>query len=314
MTSSTNFSARWTGFVKPAYSQNYTFYSNTTKGARLWIDNKLVIDKWTNASQTEYSSTTVSMEAGKLYTVKMEVGGGTATLSWSSSSQSKQVIPTGSLFPSFIETYAEGIDLLEGLHGRTVLANSMYGWSRNSTSEDSTGNEQFWRVTTGSKSYIEEKPDLRIRFRRTSGQYDVKRDLGNAGSGYTTWRVSGHINYEGNYAMWDDEQEGTFFDILDDQGKVITRLTHEQYVNGNEMNKQLNFNGQTLLDLPEKDIYAALTKNQAFEINGSSAGMSIKFGPYSATNAAIVDGASHWNKPTTQVSFYRQHHYIRPHD
>ena len=37
------FSVRWTGYVKPDYSEDYTFYTSTDDGVRLWIDGQLII-------------------------------------------------------------------------------------------------------------------------------------------------------------------------------------------------------------------------------------------------------------------------------
>ena len=43
---SDNFSVRWTGTVVPRYSETYTFYLYEYDGARLWVNNQLVIDDW----------------------------------------------------------------------------------------------------------------------------------------------------------------------------------------------------------------------------------------------------------------------------
>jgi hypothetical protein len=90
------FSVRWTGFVKPKYTQTYTFYTVSDDAVRLWIDGKQVINNWTDHSETEDSGT-IALQVGKSASVKMEYyeGGGDAVakLLWSSSSQPKQVIP-----------------------------------------------------------------------------------------------------------------------------------------------------------------------------------------------------------------------------
>lgn len=43
-----NFSIRWTGQVSPSTTGNYTFYLNSDDGVRLWVNNALVIDNWTD--------------------------------------------------------------------------------------------------------------------------------------------------------------------------------------------------------------------------------------------------------------------------
>jgi vibriolysin len=94
------FSARWTGYVTPAYSQTYTFYARTDDGARLWVDDRLVIDKWINQASTEWSGS-VALQANRPYSIRLEMydnsGGAVSQLSWSSASQPKQIIPANRL-------------------------------------------------------------------------------------------------------------------------------------------------------------------------------------------------------------------------
>ena len=96
-----NFSVRWTGQVKPAYSQEYTFYTQADDGTRLWVNGKLLVDDWTNHATREKSGK-ITLEAGKKYDIKLEYfeNGGKAVckLLWSSGSQSKQVIPKANLY------------------------------------------------------------------------------------------------------------------------------------------------------------------------------------------------------------------------
>jgi hypothetical protein len=293
-----SFSTRWTGFVKPAFSQDYTFYTKTGKGVKLWIDGKLLIDQWSNKAAKEFAGYTISLQANKLYSVRMEINGGTASLSWSSAGRSKQVIPAANLFPSDVPIYEEGVDLLEGLYGKSVLINNSYGWKRNSVDEDSTSSEQFWHVRTGIKSFNNNKTDLNMNFRREDGENEVTRDLGLSSNGYSAWKVYGTIDFEGNSPKWNDDIGGAYFDILDDQGKVITRFTHEQKWT-TEMTHQINFNGEELMDKNEKYLYAMISKYQPFEINATSNGVVLQYAGYTSSNVGIYDAASHWDKPTT---------------
>lgn len=95
------FSVRWTGFVLPQYSQTYTFYTYTDDGVRLWVNNQQIINKWVDQSPKEWSGT-IALSAGQKYAVKMEYyengGGAVSKLWWSSSSQTKQIIPQNRLF------------------------------------------------------------------------------------------------------------------------------------------------------------------------------------------------------------------------
>ena len=80
-------SARWTGQVKPAYSETYTFYTTSDDGVRLWVNGSLIIDNWTDHAPTENQGT-ITLTAKQLYDVRMEYyengGGAVAKLWWSS--------------------------------------------------------------------------------------------------------------------------------------------------------------------------------------------------------------------------------------
>ncbi|NIA15915.1 MAG: hypothetical protein GWP08_17775 [Nitrospiraceae bacterium] len=106
------FSVRWTGTVEPAYSETYTFYTNSDDGVRLWLDGELVISNWSNHAPTEDSYTTPSaLVAGQQYTIRMEFyeygGGATVQLSWSSASESKAIIASSFLTPGTGEGEAD---------------------------------------------------------------------------------------------------------------------------------------------------------------------------------------------------------------
>ncbi|MHC4206743.1 MAG: PA14 domain-containing protein, partial [Planctomycetota bacterium] len=97
-----NFSARWTGEVHSAFSETYTFYTNSDDGVRLWIDGQLIIENWTDHSTTENRGT-IDLVAGNTYGLVMEYyengGGAVARLLWSSPSTPKQIIPKAALAP-----------------------------------------------------------------------------------------------------------------------------------------------------------------------------------------------------------------------
>jgi hypothetical protein len=97
------FSARWTGQVKPGYSETYTFYTTSDDGIRLWVNGQLVINNWTDHPPTENSGQ-IALTAGQKYDIKMEYyengGGAVAKLWWSSPSLAKQIVPQTRLYPA----------------------------------------------------------------------------------------------------------------------------------------------------------------------------------------------------------------------
>lgn len=42
------FSVRWTGKIKPTYSETYTFTTTADDGVRLWVNGQLLIDRWSD--------------------------------------------------------------------------------------------------------------------------------------------------------------------------------------------------------------------------------------------------------------------------
>jgi PA14 domain/Immunoglobulin domain/Bacterial lectin len=101
--SADTFTARWTGFVQPLYSQTYALYTTTDDGTRLWVNGQLLVDKWVNQASTEWSGT-IALTANKKYPITMEyfenTGNAVAKLSWSSTGQVKEIIPQTQLYPS----------------------------------------------------------------------------------------------------------------------------------------------------------------------------------------------------------------------
>ena len=97
------FSARWTGQVQPQFSETYTFYTQSDDGVRLWVNNVLVVNNWTDHAVTENSGT-IALTAGQRYDIRMEYyengGLATARLLWSSPSTAKAAVPMASLYPS----------------------------------------------------------------------------------------------------------------------------------------------------------------------------------------------------------------------
>jgi hypothetical protein len=90
------FSARWSGLLKPRFSEATTFYLNTDNGRRLWVDDQLLIDAWNNEYDVEYSAT-IDLSAGQPVPIVVEYfesdGGASATLEWQSESLPREVVP-----------------------------------------------------------------------------------------------------------------------------------------------------------------------------------------------------------------------------
>jgi glucose/arabinose dehydrogenase len=96
------FSVRWTGFVEAKYSENYTFYTTSDDGASLWINNQQVINRLVDQPASEFSSTPITLQAGEKYAIRLDyfenTGKALSKLSWSSTSQVKEIISQSQLY------------------------------------------------------------------------------------------------------------------------------------------------------------------------------------------------------------------------
>jgi hypothetical protein len=94
------FSIRWTGAIQPRYSEKYVFYLTSDNGSKLWIDDRLVINDWTNHGVDH--PVEIRLKAEKKYNIRIEYFEGTGdancVFEWSSASQPRQVVPQSQLY------------------------------------------------------------------------------------------------------------------------------------------------------------------------------------------------------------------------
>jgi hypothetical protein len=99
-----HYTAMWTGSILPQFSENYTFYTYTDDGARLWVNGTLVVDAWEDQAPTEWAGS-IPLVAGKKYPITLQyyenAGGAVAKLSWSSPSLNKALVPQSQLFTNY---------------------------------------------------------------------------------------------------------------------------------------------------------------------------------------------------------------------
>ncbi len=97
------YTVRWTGQVQPQYSETYVFETRTDDGAKLWVNDQLLIDKWQAQGTTSWTNA-IALQAGVRYDIRLEyfniAGGARAQLYWYSPSQPRQIIPASQLYPA----------------------------------------------------------------------------------------------------------------------------------------------------------------------------------------------------------------------
>ncbi len=85
-----NFQVRWTGYLRPDFSESYQFSASSDERVRLWIGDELIIDNWIPHELTQNVGVK-HLEAGKWYDFRLEyadvAGHAEIELSWLSERQ-----------------------------------------------------------------------------------------------------------------------------------------------------------------------------------------------------------------------------------
>ncbi|MFD2573952.1 PA14 domain-containing protein, partial [Spirosoma soli] len=300
-----NFSVKWTGFIQPTFSQTYTFYTNTDQGVRLWVDGKLLIDKWNNTNLSEYNGSLV-LQANQRYAIRLEYQGGKQlSLSWASSNLPKQVIDSQYLYPNSAADASSGVDLLEGLQTNSVLTDGLYGWRRTPTEEDNTDREwKYWTAKTNIKTYQPfRSPDLYMYFRQEVGTYKVTRDLGSSTNSLSSWKFTGVVNQDGNFFNIDEGQNrngGSVIEVLDTDGKVITRVYPQVFLNRPNAPSAVYANSQVIAQGEYfRELGPIFSQSQPLEISMINGTATIKYGPYNPVTVPVFDSSANWQRPKT---------------
>lgn len=98
-----NFSVKWKGKLKVDREDNYTFYTQNDDGAKLWIDNQLIISDWQDHAVKENKGNIVLTKGMHDIEIHFYENEGLATirLLWSSSHYTKSIIPSDHLYYAF---------------------------------------------------------------------------------------------------------------------------------------------------------------------------------------------------------------------
>ncbi len=95
-------SARWTADLEIVVADTYTFITTSDDGVRLWLDDKRIVNNWTDHGTTDNPSKPIQLNPG-FYSLRMEWyeqgGGAVAQLSWQTPTLERQIIPGGALQP-----------------------------------------------------------------------------------------------------------------------------------------------------------------------------------------------------------------------
>jgi autotransporter-associated beta strand protein len=106
LTSGDTFSVAWSGQLEPEFSELFTFYVTADEGARLWVNDQLLVARTVSAAFPEMRGQ-ARLQAGERVNVRLEymeqTGSAKVKLEWSCASRAREVIPTERLYPARAE-------------------------------------------------------------------------------------------------------------------------------------------------------------------------------------------------------------------
>lgn len=120
------FSVRWRGYIVPQETGTYRFRTRSDDGVRLWVDDlsSPIINQWNDHSPTDHTAQTMTLQAGQVYPIRMEMyengGGAVAQLSWQTPSNSNYVIVPSTVLYSCPDL-AQAVDHFRIRHGGVGL-------------------------------------------------------------------------------------------------------------------------------------------------------------------------------------------------
>jgi len=297
-------SVRLSGYLRPASAASYTFTTNNPDNMRVWIGDKLVADNWAGKAN---QSKPIALNGDTSYPIKIEfkqsAGVQGFTLLWSANGQAATAIPTEMLWPAELPQQANAVDLLAGLPFDGILEDGLYGWERGKSAEDYTNRYgQFLTVLTNKRVYNKRSsPDLFASFRQGNSIKTVTRNLGN-NKPLNQWKINAVVNFEGNSANDDTDltekgSGGSFLEVLDNTGKVITRIFF--HADKSTDASQLYANNQVIINTNSAGINKVMRTSQPLSIQVEKGICTFQYGSYPVVKAPVFDPASRWTQPKT---------------
>ena len=250
-----NFSVRWEGKIKINDDANYTFYTISDDGVKLFIDDKTLIDSWEPQPAT-LNKGSIFLTGKKMYSIKIEYfeqsGGEAMILGWESEKFSKRLITSSHLFtpseePGLKGTYFKNKDLKQSATERPLVRIDKEinwitggGWGNNE-SQYYTDRPKNVRIENG-KLIIESHKESyrgsnytssRIKTRNSwkYGKFEIRAKLP---PGRGTWSAIWALPTDWEYGNWPLSGE---IDIMEhvgyDEDVIVTSLHNAALSAGN---------------------------------------------------------------------------------
>lgn len=147
-----SFKVRWTGEVEIPSTGTWTFHTQTDDGVRLWVNDVLVLENWTDHGST-HDSGTINLKGGQRYPILLEWyengGGAICQLSWEGPTIPRQIIPSGYLWVGGDRPYAHNPTPADGTLLRDTWQSLSWVPGDNAVSHDVYIGDTFDEVDAG---------------------------------------------------------------------------------------------------------------------------------------------------------------------
>ncbi|GAB3317968.1 hypothetical protein GCM10027299_09390 [Larkinella ripae] len=185
------------------------------------------------------------------------------------------------------------VDLMAGLPRNDTLRNNTAGWTRFPEKDTiNTALNRRWMVVTRRTTYLDEENDLLIVNRPlTNGLTTwVKRSL--SGSTQNNWTITGKFGYPEVAEQFDN-----FIDVLDNNDRVITRISRPQGSPATNMSIQLN--GNVVVSGNNGLLGFRYSQNRPFSIKVNGSVITMVYDKYPPVTTTVFDPLANPNRPTT---------------
>jgi hypothetical protein len=298
-------SVRMSGFLKPENTAIYSFQNAAKIPLRLWLNNTLIIDEWN--SKSGGPGKLIELNRNLAYAIKVEflntsnVNG--PLLAWSEGNGQPKPLAGVQLFPAEYTNLKNSFNLLDGLTFDSILEDGKYGWYRDKPTDDNTNKyNKWWSVRTSLRKFDRlATPDLSVSFRQANTVNTITRNLGSHNP-VKQWQISGIVNFSGNYPNQDKDLSengsgGSFLEVLDDAGKVLTRLFFSVDINTKEA--MMYANRKSIFKTTQDNLWAVMATSNELTIKMENGNASVKYGPYPAVSVPAFNPSAKWARPKT---------------
>ena len=146
------FKVRWTGEVEIPSTGTWTFHTQTDDGVRLWVNDELVLENWTDHGGT-HDEGDITLKGGQRYPIRLEWyengGGAICQLSWEGPTIPRQIIPSGYLWVGGERPNAHNPTPVDGFLLKDTWLSLSWVPGDNATSHDVYIGENYDEVEAG---------------------------------------------------------------------------------------------------------------------------------------------------------------------